>query len=151
MKTFSLYRKHFIKKNKSEVFAFFQNAENLELLTPKNLKFKILSNTPIQMRTGTVIDYQIKIFGIPLQWQTLIEDYDPQNRFVDSQTKGPYALWRHTHTFTEDGQGTMMEDEVVYALPLGWLGRVAHVLWVKAELNRIFDYRNQMIDQIFKS
>ena len=102
------------------------------------------------MRPGTLIDYRITLFGIGLRWRTLIETFEPEARFVDVQLKGPYAVWRHTHTFEDapDG-GTELGDRVAYELPLGPLGEIAHVLFVKRQLKQIFDYRARVMHERF--
>ena len=132
-----------------EVFAFFQKPENLSRITPPSLSFQILSPLPILMKKGCTIDYSIKVLGIPQKWQTLITEYEPPVRFVDVQAKGPYAFWEHTHTFTPQGKGTLITDEIRYALPLGWAGEIAHTFFVQRQLNFIFDYRTQVIERIF--
>jgi ligand-binding SRPBCC domain-containing protein len=149
MKLFILNRRQFVQKPLSEVFAFFSNPENLETLTPKDLGFETLTPTPIAMKEGAVIDYTIKIGGFPVRWTTLITSYEPQHKFVDLQLKGPYSYWHHTHTFTETNDGTVIEDEVRYAMPLGILGLAAHALVVKRRLATIFARRSDVIKAIF--
>lgn len=129
-----------------EVFPFFEKPENLSRLTPDSLHFKILTPSPVPMKTGSVIDYVITISGVEMHWTTLIADYDPPYRFVDVQLRGPYAFWHHTHLFeaASDG-GVWMTDEVRYALPMGWIGDLAHALWVKGQLKRIFDFRAHVV------
>lgn len=129
-------------------FSFFEDAKNLELITPDFLGFRILTPTPIQMRLGTSIDYRIRLFGIPMRWKTLIEQYDPPNYFVDTQVKGPYKLWQHTHTFRATSTGTEMTDHVRYQLRFGILGEIARQTFVKRTLKHIFDYRNQRIQEL---
>jgi len=133
----------------SDVFAFFSDAGNLERLTPPLLGFEILTPSPIDMKSGTVIDYRIRLYGIPLNWKTLIEEVSPEESFVDTQVKGPYALWHHTHTFAAVDGGTLMNDIVRYRLPLGPLGHLAHSLFVRRTLKTIFDYRRAAVEEIF--
>jgi ligand-binding SRPBCC domain-containing protein len=137
-----LEREMRIARPRSEVFAFFADAKNLEALTPDSLHFEILTPHPIAMRAGTLIDYRLRLLGIPFRWRTLIESFEPERQFVDTQLKGPYAYWHHTHTFEDlpDG-GTLMHDHVKYALPLGPLGEIARVLFVDRQLAQIFDFR----------
>ena len=130
------------------VFDFFSNAENLQALTPPFLGFRILSDLPIEMREGARIEYSIKLFGIPLKWSTLISTWEPGVRFVDEQKKGPYALWHHTHEFVANGDTTEMRDIVRYREPLGFLGTIAHFLFVRRTLNKIFDFRRDAVRNI---
>lgn len=139
-----------MKRPRREVFAFFADAANLERLTPASLHFHVLTPVPIEMRAGALIDYRIALFGVPLKWRTLIEAFEPESRFVDVQSEGPYRLWRHVHTFSDaaDG-GTVVGDRVEYELPLGVLGRVAHAVFVRGQLRHIFDYRQRVVGEMF--
>lgn len=141
-------RSQWIARPLSEVFPFFQRPENLERLTPPDLGFEILSPRPIEMRAGARIDYAVRPFGVPARWQTLIESYDPPRRFTDVQTRGPYALWHHTHLFAEEDGGTRMTDVVRYRLPLGPIGDLAAPL-VRRELERIFEFRKDAVNALF--
>ena len=132
---------------REEVFAFFSDAGNLERITPPALSFNILTPRPIQMEPGTLIDYRLKLFGIPFEWQSLIESWDPPTSFTDRKLKGPYKDWIHTHRFVEDGQGTLMTDEVRYRLPLTPLGDLAYPV-VRFQLGRIFAYRKRVIESV---
>lgn len=140
-----LERTQEINRPLQDVFEFFSDAANLQQLTPGFLKFRILSPTPIEMRTGVRIDYALSLFGLPIKWRTQITAWEPGVRFVDEQERGPYALWRHTHEFEAQGEHTIMRDVVEYKEPLGWLGHVAHYLFVKRTLNKIFDYRRDQV------
>lgn len=124
-----------------EVFAFFPDACNLEAITPPFLRFRILTPAPIEMRAGTRIDYALSLHGMPLRWRTHITRWEPGVCFVDEQASGPYALWRHTHAFEPDGEATLMHDLVEYREPLGPVGQLAHALYVRRMLDRIFDFR----------
>ena len=148
MRTFLLEREQFIPRPLAEVFPFFADAANLQAITPAFLDFRFLTTLPIEMRPGTLIDYQIKLFGLPLKWRTRIEEFEPPHRFADVQVRGPYKLWHHTHEFREVEGGTLMTDRVRYQLYLGPLGWLAHVLWVRRTLARIFDHRWQTIERL---
>ena len=146
---YTIDRTQRVPRPRREVFPFFADAANLERLTPGFLSFRIVTPLPIAMRSGALIDYRIKLFGLPMTWRTLIESYEPGERFVDVQLKGPYRLWRHTHTFRDVPGGTEIRDHVEYALPLGPLGRIAHALMVKRTLGRIFDHRERVMADMF--
>jgi ligand-binding SRPBCC domain-containing protein len=149
MKVYLLTREIYIRKPLSEVFSFFDRPENLTIITPKTLAFKIFTPAPIKMGKGALIDYSIKIFRIPFHWRTLITTYEPPNCFIDEQLKGPYAFWHHKHTFFECNEGTLMKDLVHYALPFGPIGILTHALFVKKQINYIFDYRTKIINDLF--
>ena len=149
MKTFEINMKQYINKPLEVVFEFFSKPENLEMITPKSLSFNILTPTPIKMEKGSLIDYTIRLFGIPIHWRTLISDYEPPFRFVDQQIKGPYTFWHHTHTFKLVEGGVEIIDDVKYSLPLGWLGTLAHAIWVRKDLEKIFEYRKTVIQHYF--
>ena len=149
MKVHALTRRQEIPRAPEEVFAFFERPENLARLTPPELGFVILTPKPLAMRSGAVIDYTVRVLGVPVRWTTLITDYDPPYRFVDLQLRGPYAFWHHTHTFERAPGGTLVTDEVRYALPFGWLGSIAHTMLVSRQLRNIFDYRQQVLERMF--
>lgn len=118
-------------------------------MTPPQLGFTILTPQPIEMKKGARIDYRIKLYGIPMKWKTVIDEYEPDDRFIDVQLKGPYAVWRHTHTFIDVEGGTELGDRVVYELPFGPLGRVVHAAFVRRQLAQIFDYRERVMRELF--
>lgn len=143
-----LVRTQLVAAPLDEVFAFFSDAANLQALTPDFLHFRILSPMPIVMRAGARIEYQLSLFGVPLRWRTRITEWQPGRRFVDEQEEGPYALWRHTHEFEAHHDGTLMRDVVKYREPLGPLGALAHVLFVRRTLERIFDFRRDAVERL---
>ena len=150
MKLYTLESNQFINKPIEEVFQFFSKPENLSVITPAKLGFKILSPNPIKMEVGRLIDYNIYLMGIPIHWRTLITDYEPPNMFVDQQIKGPYAMWHHTHTFQKiNDKETLISDIVKYGLPFGFIGGMANALYVKKDLESIFSYRFDKIKEIF--
>ena len=128
-----------------EAFAFFEDPRNLARITPPELGFRITSREPVVMRRGAEIAYRIRVSGVPLGWKTRITDYDPPFSFTDEQAAGPYRLWRHRHTFRASAGGAVVADRVEYALPLGWIGRMAHTLFVRRKLRGIFDYRREAL------
>lgn len=134
----------------SEVFDFFSRAENLQRITPPSLHFKILTPLPIEMKSGALIDYKLRIRGLPMRWRTEICEWNPPFSFVDVQLKGPYALWHHTHTFSAlAGERTLMRDRVRYQVPFGPLGLLVAPLLVTPEIERIFAHRTRVIGELF--
>ena len=145
-----LERTQVINRPQTEVFAFFADAGNLERITPPELNFHIITPPPIDIKKGALIDYRLKLRGIPIIWKTEITEWNPPFDFVDTALKSPYKQWIHLHTFDEGKNGeTIMKDTVRYRLPLEPLGDLAH-FYVKKELKYIFDYRYKVIEEIFR-
>jgi len=134
---------------RAQVFAFFANAENLGKLTPPFLSFRILTPLPIEMRQGQLIEYRIGLGGMPMRWLTEIREWQPLDRFVDVQLRGPYKRWHHRHEFRDLDGGTEMRDVVDYELPLGPVGAIAHTLMVRRTLSRIFAFRREAVTRAF--
>lgn len=145
MKTYRLECSMSVPVSLQEAFAFFEDPRNLARITPPWLHFRITSPEPIVMRKGAEIKYQIRWLGLPFNWKTVITQYEPPFFFVDEQATGPYAYWRHRHDFKPSEYGALVSDRVDYALPLGLLGRLAHGLGVRAQLQEIFDYRQNAL------
>ena len=143
-----LLREQVVRGTPEEVFEFYANAANLEQITPEWLGFRIVSAQPIEMAPGTLIEYRLRLHGVPVRWLTRIETWEPGERFVDVQVEGPYRLWHHTHSFEPHDDGTRVRDEVRYALPLGPVGALAHRLFVRRDLERIFDFRHASVSKV---
>jgi ligand-binding SRPBCC domain-containing protein len=146
-----LTREQHLEGAPEEVFDLFADAVNLEPLTPPWLRFRVLTPAPVTMRAGTLLEYRLRLHGVPVRWRTRIEGWEPPHRFVDVQLRGPYRLWHHTHTFERRDGGTLMRDEVRYALPLGPLGVLAHRVFVRRDLERIFDFRHAAVERLLAS
>ena len=131
-----------------EVFGFFANAMNLQRITPPQLHFRVLTPGPIEMTEGTLIDYQLRLWGIPFGWQTRINRWEPPHLFVDEQLRGPYRVWVHTHHFSEKDGLTTIDDEIRYR-PRLWPVCEIWVPFVRRQLRRIFQYRQHAIREYF--
>lgn len=148
MNVHRLEREQYIDRPLGDVFHFFAEAHNLERITPPWLSFQVLTPDPIEMGVGVLIDYRLRVHGLPLRWTSRIEDWEPGHSFVDRQMRGPYGLWHHRHTFSEQGGGTVVRDEVDYAMPYGAVGDLAHPLFVRRDLERIFTYRHEAVPRL---
>jgi ligand-binding SRPBCC domain-containing protein len=145
MRVTRVERQQLLRLPPDEAFAFFSDALNLEAITPPWLRFRVVTPGPIAMRAGTLIEYRLRLRGLPVRWLTRIEVWEPGRRFVDRQVNGPYRLWHHMHAFAPHDAGTSMRDIVRYALPFGPLGRLACAALIRGELDRIFDFRRDAI------
>ncbi len=132
-----------------KVFPFFSNEKNLETLTPEFLQFKVIGKSTAEMGNNTKIDYQLKLKGVPFKWRSEIQDWIPNKQFVDTQLKGPYSYWHHTHSFESVRGGTLMIDRVLYRMPLGTAGEFATLWQVKRDLSTIFSFRRKKIEELF--
>ncbi|MET0593228.1 MAG: SRPBCC family protein [Polyangiaceae bacterium] len=148
-KSYRFERSQTVPRPRAEIFAFFSDASNLGKITPPFVGFEMLSKTPLVIGEGTLIDYKLRLYGVPVRWQTRIETFERDVAFTDIQLKGPYRRWHHRHTFTDVPGGTRMDDVVDYELPLGVLGSIAHALFVARSLEQIFDYRRKVITELF--
>ena len=148
-KTYSLVFAQQVPRPLPEVFAFFSRAENLEVLTPPWLNFRILDVAPLPVQKGTLINYSLRVHGIPLRWTSEIVEWEPPHRFIDLQLRGPYKLWRHEHRFQARDGGTLISDTISLALPLGVLGRFAYKIKVRSDVQEIFAFREKKIRALF--
>lgn len=135
-----------LPRNRDEVFPFFADARNLSEITPPWVQFQVVTPAPIVMQPGTLIDYRIRVHGLPIRWRTEITEWNPPHRFVDVQLRGPYSLWHHTHTFEEKDGGTLCVDNVTYR-PRG--GAIINRLFVRKDVHRIFAYRRKRLLELF--
>ena len=149
-KVYTFYKEQFVPSDMDTVFDFFSRPENLEKITPSAMGFNIITPTPIEMKEGAIIDYTVKILGVPVRWRTMITSYKENEYFVDEQLKGPYSYWHHKHTFKEVEGGILIIDEITYALPIQAFRKIVHPVLIKPQLNQIFDFRFQTIKDKFK-
>lgn len=140
-----------VPRPRPEVFAFFADAGNLERLTPPWLSFEVLTPQPVEMRAGRLIDYRLRIRGLPVRWRTRIAAWEPPRRFADEQLEGPYRRWFHEHDFEEaaGGAATKVRDRVSYEVPGGPLAPLIHRLLVRRDVEKIFAYRTERLQEIF--
>ena len=148
---YRLYREQQINCDVEEAWRFFSSANNLQKITPDSMRFKVLSDfADDRIFEGMEINYLVSpVLNIPLKWKTIITQVDWQRSFTDFQASGPYKYWNHFHEFIPTAGGVLMKDTVDYELPLGFLGDLAHGVFVKKKLNSIFDYRFQYLDKKF--
>jgi ligand-binding SRPBCC domain-containing protein len=146
MKTYWLRKSIWLPQSRAKIFGFFSNPANLDRLTPAWLSFAILTPATSQMKAGALLDYRLRIHGMPIRWQSEIAVWEPPHRFVDRQTKGPYSLWVHEHNFEERDNGTLVGDNVEYAVPGG---SIVQKFLVAPDLERIFSYRHKVLKELF--
>jgi ligand-binding SRPBCC domain-containing protein len=147
MHSYRLTREQWLPKPLEETFAFFSRPENLEEITPPFLQFHIV-RAESELHAGSLIEYRLRVRGLPMCWTSEITNWEPPHRFVDTQVRGPYALWRHQHVFVAENDGTRISDDVEYALPFGFVGRLAHALLVRTDVEKIFEYRQQKLAEL---
>lgn len=146
MNEFTLHQELWLPRRRDKVFPFFANAKNLETITPPWLRFRIFTPAPIALRRGALIDYALRLRGLPLRWQSEITAWDAPHRFVDEQRRGPYRRWIHEHRFKEHNGGTLCVDHVRYAV---FGGRLVEWLFVRRDLESIFAYRRNKLLELF--
>ena len=135
-----------LPQSRDKVFAFFSDAQNLDLITPPWLHFRTITPYSGEMRPGMLMDHRLRLHGFPLRWRSKITDWDPPARFVDEQVRGPYRLWIHEHRFEERNNGTLVRDHVCYAVLFDSL---IHRLFIQPDIERIFRYREKKLREIF--
>lgn len=145
-KEFRLEAVQFLPHARERVFEFFADAFQLETITPPWLKFRVLTPAPIRVVPGTLIDYRLRLHGVPIRWRSRITVWEPPFRFVDEQIRGPYRRWHHEHFFEEVAGGTLCRDVVDYAVPGG---RLVNALLVGPDVRRIFEYRRNKLRELF--
>lgn len=148
---YQLYKEQQVNCDIETAWEFFSSPYNLSKITPKDMGFVVtsdLSNKSIYK--GMIIDYTVSpLLQIPLKWKTRITNVDFQKNFTDLQEKGPYKYWSHFHEFEANDKGVLIKDTVDYELPFGFLGTIAHKLFVKKKLESIFSFRNEILNDTF--
>src|SRR4051794_65003 len=149
----TLRREQRLEAPPETVFPFFADPRNLEAITPPLLGFRLLTPDPITMGVGTFLQYAMRIHGVPVRWDTLIQEWDPPHRFVDVQVRGPYRLWHHTHELLalDDGSATLMRDTVRYAIGFGVAGEIARRTVVRRDLEAIFEFRAERVPELVRA
>jgi len=150
MRTYRLARTQWFPTKIDDAFAFFSRPENLEQITPSFLRFHVV-HADHELRQGSLIEYRLRMHGIPMRWISEITEWEQPRRFVDTQVRGPYSLWRHQHTFVAERGGTRIDDEVEYTLPFGALGRIVHALLVRRDVESIFAFRQRRLAELLGS
>jgi len=135
-----------LPRSRDEVFGFFSDPSNLDAITPPYLHFQTITPAPIEMCAGALIDYKLRLRGIPMRWRTRINVWEPPTRFVDEQIHGPYRMWIHEHTFKERDGGTLVCDRVRYAVPFDLF---VHRWLVRPDIERIFRYRTEKLREFW--
>jgi ligand-binding SRPBCC domain-containing protein len=138
-----------IQASLDEVWGFISSPRNLQQITPDYMGFKIITpNLPDRMYPGMIIAYKVSpVMGIKMTWVTEITQVEEKKYFVDEQRIGPYKMWHHEHFIEATEQGVLMKDIVNYKLPLGFLGELAHYLFVRKQLKEIFQYRRNTLEE----
>lgn len=147
MADFIVESRMWLPKPRAEVFAFFADPANLPALMPPALRVRLAAPAP-PMAAGAVFDLRLAWLGVPVRWRVFVREYDPPVRFLDVQVRGPYARWEHRHLFLVEANGTRVEDRIVYRLPLGAVGRLAHALVVGRQLRRVWAHRRRRIGDL---
>lgn len=149
---YTIEREQLVNAPLHQTWKFFSDPENLAIITPPDLGFRVLSKTPEKIHNDLKIRYKVRpLLGIPVTWETLIKDVSEFRYFTDIQLKGPYAMWEHRHDFYQDGDRTIVKDEVRYKMPFGLLGRIMHFLVVRRRLKKIFEYRQSVLDKLYNA
>jgi ligand-binding SRPBCC domain-containing protein len=143
-----LVRSQIVPPPPDEAFAFFADVRNLEAITPPWLRFRVLTQPPVVLEAGALVDFRLDLHRAPISWRTRIEAWEPGRRFVDVQVRGPFAHWEHLHTFEPVEGGTLIADHVRYRMPYGPLGEAVHGLIVGRDLERIFDFRREAVARL---
>lgn len=131
---------------------YFSSPSNLSKITPPEMGFNITSKVDRKAYQGQIITYKVSpVSFVKTNWVTEITAVKEQEYFIDEQRFGPYSMWHHEHFFESLPNGkTLMKDKISYKIPFGFLGTIAQNLFIKKQLQSIFEYREEVLDTIFK-
>lgn len=147
---YTLFSEQTLNISIDEAWEFFSSPENLAKITPNEMGFDITSAKQEKMFAGQIITYKIKIFPFfKSNWVTEITQLNDKRYFIDEQRFGPYKMWHHEHHFAPTDDGVTMIDRVSYKIPFGFLGRIAHLLFIKNKLKHIFSFRGKILEERF--
>jgi ligand-binding SRPBCC domain-containing protein len=151
MAYYQLHKTQFVSASSKEVWDFISSPKNLKVITPEFMGFEITSkDLPEKMYPGMIISYTVKpLMGIKMIWVTEITHIEEMNYFIDEQRIGPYFLWHHQHFIEPNGEGVLMTDIVTYSPPFGFLGAIANRLFIRKQLDTIFNYRSEILGKHF--
>jgi ligand-binding SRPBCC domain-containing protein len=150
MKVFKLKYSQKLPLSLNQAWDFLSSPNNLELITPKNMDFRITDWDQKKAYPGQIIQYTVKpMFGLKLNWVTEITQVRDKEFFIDEQRFGPYSFWHHKHFLKEVDGGVLMEDVIHYKIPFGPLGYILNFLFINSKLNSIFKYREEELTKIF--
>jgi len=148
---YQLYRTQKLPATLDQVWDFISAPSNLKKITPKKMGFEITSKDSDQpMYEGMIISYRVRpILNMNTLWVTEITHIKPRSYFVDEQRVGPYKMWHHEHQIKVIEGGVLMSDIISYQPPMGILGSIANSLIIRKKLDNIFNYRTEVLEEIF--
>jgi ligand-binding SRPBCC domain-containing protein len=149
---YQLKRTQFINADLRTCWNYFSSPANLRVITPNYIDFRVHTTVPENLYEGLIIRYTIRpILGVPLSWISEIKIIREGNYFIDEQLRGPYGMWHHEHHFREVEGGVEMTDLISYCMPFGFIGRFFHWLFIRKQLESIFDYRTRKVEELFNT
>lgn len=151
MRSYQLTFKQRFPSDLPTIWDFFSSPMNLAQITPDDMTFEITSEfrPDLKMYPGMIITYKLSPFGgIQMNWMTEITQVSPGKYFIDEQRFGPYRFWHHQHHFEEIEGGVEMTDILTYGLPFGFIGTLAHSVYVKRKLLEIFEFRRKKAEEL---
>ncbi len=133
-----------------DAWDFLSSPNNLKLITPESMNFKIIDWDKKKAYPGQIIQYTVSpVFGMKIKWVTEITQVKRNSYFIDEQRFGPYSFWHHKHFIKEIDNGILMDDIIHYKIPFGFIGEILNKVYVQNKLNKIFKYRENKLNEIF--